>query len=134
VNVDRQRLERRDVEGVKAARLQAPARGPFGKLDQGRQKSGERLAGAGRRDEERRASGVRLVEEGQLMLARRPAPIRKPLRKWFRQEGFLGLQKGHRQGASFPAAAAQGWGVRVIKPSILSLPGLTGQSSNPLLC
>ena len=47
-------------------------------LHQGRQKAGQRLAGAGRRDQQRRAVVAGLCQQRQLMLARRPAARGEP--------------------------------------------------------
>ena len=79
-DVDRERLQRRDVERVQAA---CPARacvpggaavdGASRQLDQRRQEAGERLAGAGRRDQQGGAAGARLASSAKLMGARRPA-------------------------------------------------------------
>ena len=51
------------------------------------------------------------------MLARRPARISKPLRERFRQRGIVGKRKGHREGTSFPVAAAQGWNRPIVRGS-----------------
>ena len=60
-DVDRERLQRRDVERVEAAPPSARAargvRPRVRQLDEARQEAGQRLAGAGRRDEQRRAAG-----------------------------------------------------------------------------
>ncbi len=50
-NVDRERLQGRDVEGVEAIASGLPF-GQLRKLDKARQEAGERLSRAGRRDEE----------------------------------------------------------------------------------
>ncbi len=94
-DVDRERLERRDVERVQAAaalhaapggddataRARPPRAASRGQLHQGRQKSRQRLAGAGRRDQQRRAVLARLGQQRQLMLARRPAARGEPFWK-----------------------------------------------------
>ena len=98
-NVDGQRLQRRDVEGVQAAGalhtaaggdevlLAAAFRsGGSGKLHQRRQKPGQRLAGAGRRNQQRRAVIARLCQQCQLMLARRPAARGEPAAEAVRQQ------------------------------------------------
>ena len=55
-DVDRQRLQRRNVESVQAAAaVGAPA---LGKADEARQEPGQRLAGAGRGDEQGRAAAA----------------------------------------------------------------------------
>ena len=54
-------------------------------LHQRRQKSRQRLAGAGRRDQQHRAAGARLRQQLELMRARRPAAACEPARKRFRQ-------------------------------------------------
>ena len=85
-DVDRERLQRRDVEGVQTAgALHAAAGGDEvllaaafrsggrRQLHQCRQKSGQRLAGAGRRNQQRRTVVAGLCQQRQLMLARRPA-------------------------------------------------------------
>ena len=87
-DVHRQRLQRRDVERMQsaAAGYAAPGRRELcrglrsgrAEFHQRRQKSGQRLARAGRRDQQRRAIGLRLRQQVELMRARRPAPRRKP--------------------------------------------------------
>ena len=86
-DVDRERLERRDVEGVQAAGAADAAAGgdeflarrrfcrrqAGTQLHQRRQKSRQRLAGAGRRDQQRGAAGAREPQQFELMRARRPA-------------------------------------------------------------
>ena len=90
-DVDRERLQRRDVERVQALRAADAAAGGD-ELCRGfvrrvrtarpaRQKAGERLAAAGRRDQQRRAAGARLRQQFELMRARRPAALREPARK-----------------------------------------------------
>ena len=73
LNVDRQRLQRRDIEGVE----------PLGRLlDQFRKRgeeAGERLARAGRGNEQRVPTGAALGEHVELVAARRPAPRREPV-------------------------------------------------------
>ena len=60
LDVDGQRLERRDVERVDAAmRFAGPALRAGGQLGQRRQEAGQRLAGAGRRDQQHRLAGLR---------------------------------------------------------------------------
>ena len=54
-------------------------------LHQRRQKSRQRLAGAGRRDQQHRAAGPRLGQQLELMRARRPAAAREPARERLRQ-------------------------------------------------
>ena len=110
-DVDGERLQRRDIEGVQAAgALDAAAGGDDalaicrqwrGKLHQRRQKSRQRLAGAGGRDQERRAAVTRLRQQRQLMLARRPAARGEPFLKTVRQQrsrrrGRVGKEIGRR--------------------------------------
>jgi hypothetical protein len=61
-------------------------RGEGRQLHQGRQESGERLAGAGRRDQERGTIVAGLCQQFKLMLARRPAAAREPSTKTIRQQ------------------------------------------------
>ena len=90
-DVDGERLQRRDVEGVEAAgALHAAAGGDEalladvalrngrGQLHQRRQKSGQRLAGAGRRDQQRGTVVAGLCQQRELMLTRRPAARGEP--------------------------------------------------------
>src|SRR5262245_11701024 len=103
-DVDRQRLERRDIERVQPALAAKVAAGGdelaglrlprgtsawaangFVELHQARQEARQRLAGAGRRDQQHRAAGTRLGEQLELVLAWRPAAARKPAGKRFRQ-------------------------------------------------
>ena len=55
-------------------------------LHQRRQKSGQRLAGAGRRDQQRRAVVAGFCQQRQLMLAGRPAAAGEPAQKRFGQQ------------------------------------------------
>ncbi len=73
LDVDRQRLERRDVERVELLG------GLRGQRDQAGQEAGERLAAAGRRDQQRRAAGMRRLEEGELMGVGLPATPGEPV-------------------------------------------------------
>jgi len=57
-------------------------------LHQGRQKPRQRLAGAGRRDQQRGRILAGLCQQRQLMLARRPAARREPLKEAFGQQGL----------------------------------------------
>ena len=73
VNVDRERLERRDVEGVESFdRL-------LGQLADRRKESGQRLAGAGRRNQQSAAPAPRQLQHLQLMPARLPAFRSEPV-------------------------------------------------------
>jgi hypothetical protein len=58
-------------------------------LHQRRQKSGQRLAGAGGRDQQRRAVVAGFFEQRQLVLARRPAARGKPSAENLRQQGIV---------------------------------------------
>ena len=64
---------------------------PLGRAQfhQRRQKTRERLAGAGGRDQQRRAVVAGFFEQRQLMLARRPAARGKPATELIRQQGFV---------------------------------------------
>ncbi len=75
LDVDRERLERRDVE-----RVEALARS-LDQLGQGRQEAGERLARAGGGDEQCVLAGVRGVEHIELVLPGAPAATREPIGK-----------------------------------------------------
>ncbi len=59
--------------------------GVAAQLHQARQKSGQRLAAAGRRDQQHRAAGLRLGQKLQLVCARRPAAAGEPAREHLRQ-------------------------------------------------
>ena len=66
-------------------------------LHQRRQKSRQRLAGAGRRDQQHRAAGARLRQQFELMRARRPAALREPARERLGQRRVFGaFEDGHR--------------------------------------
>ena len=82
LDIDRQRLQRRDIEGV-----QALARA-FRQVDQAGQETGQRLAAAGRRDQQ----GVRAVPRGlqhlDLVGVGRPAAIGEPAQEVGRQQGL----------------------------------------------
>ena len=73
LDVDRQRLQRRDVERVEAvARI-------IDQVGKGRQETGQRLAGAGRGDQQDVVTVPRGVEHRQLVPPRRPAATGEPL-------------------------------------------------------
>jgi hypothetical protein len=88
-DIDRQRLQRRDVEGVETA----PAPPGFGQLDEARQKAGERLAGARRGDEKDGAPCPGALQELELVRPCSPAARREPLVKARRQERLRGLPR-----------------------------------------
>ena len=92
-DVDGQRLEGRDVKGVKA-RIRRRG-GLFRQFDQRRQKPRERLAGAGRRDQQDRAPGLRLGQEVELVGAGRPAAAGEPRQKSIGQGRGLDATLGH---------------------------------------
>jgi hypothetical protein len=58
-------------------------------LHQRRQKSGQRLAGAGGRDQQRGAVVAGFFQQRQLMFARRPAARGKPSAEKLRQQGSV---------------------------------------------
>jgi len=58
-------------------------------LHQGRQKAGQRLAGAGGRDQQRGAVVARLLEQRELVRARRPAAAGEPFSETVRQQRRL---------------------------------------------
>jgi hypothetical protein len=72
LHVDRQRLQRRDIEGME------PVGGRLDQVGERRQESRQRLARAGRRDEQRVAPGARGIQHVALVAARRPAPGCEP--------------------------------------------------------
>jgi hypothetical protein len=73
LHVHRQRLERRDVEGVEGV-----AAAGFDEVDQAGEEAGQGLAGAGRGDQQGIAPGSRRGEHLDLVAARRPALCREP--------------------------------------------------------
>ncbi len=83
LDIDGQRLQRRQVQGVDAART--VRRRPFSQLDQARQKAGKRLAAAGRGDQQGVAALPPLLDHRQLMLARGPAAAGEPVGEARRQ-------------------------------------------------
>ena len=110
-NIDRQRLQRRNVQRMQATatpdgatrgnRSRAGRRGRFGQFHQCRQKPGQRLAGAGRCDQQRRAPLPRLVQQRQLMGTRRPAPRREPARENLGQRHRPRIGVGRRHSGKF---------------------------------
>ena len=95
-DVDRERLQRRNVKRVQAVfvplrvvstcpRLRGEVTGA--QLDQTGQKSRQGLATAGRRDQQRRTTGARLGQEFELMRARVPATAGKPAHEDVRKHG-----------------------------------------------
>ena len=85
-NIDRERLQRRDVERVDAAPAERSVLRPFVEGDQRRQETGESLPGSGRRDQQRRPPGPGLCQQFELVRARRPAFRGKPCRERRGQE------------------------------------------------
>ena len=82
---------RRFAEGGEQKSLAMRERTEHTQLHQRRQKSRQRLAGAGRRDQQRRAVVAGLRQQCQLMLTRRPAARREPLKEAVgQQRGRLG--------------------------------------------
>ena len=120
-DVDGERLQRRDIERVQPALAAGtgawrgrwrgwrapwtPLPSPAGEGQpaprellnhQARQKSRQRLAGAGRRDQQHRAAGARLRQQFKLMRARFPAALGKPARKRLGQRDGIGaFENGH---------------------------------------
>ena len=87
LDIDGQRLQRRDVERVDAAPgFAGLALRPIGQIGQRRHEAGQRLAGAGRRDQQHRFSRLRLGQQLDLMRARRPAALREPSYELVRQD------------------------------------------------
>ena len=84
-DIDGQRLERRDIK-----RVQPLARG-FGQLVKGRQKTGQRLARAGRGDQQCRAILAMGVKHRELMVARGPATRFKPFGNRFSYGHLLNI-------------------------------------------
>ena len=106
-DVDCERLERRNVKRmqpalalqVAAARDQLALAGRAcrrgaAEFDEARQKSGERLAAAGRRDQQHGTAGMRLRQKFELMRARNPAASGEPAREYVRQHRGA-LEHGH---------------------------------------
>ena len=73
LHVDRQRLERRDVERVQ------PVGRRLDQLGERRQEAGQRLAGAGRRDQQGAPPGPRRGQHFELVPAHRPALAGEPV-------------------------------------------------------
>ena len=75
-DIDGERLQRRDVEGVDRASRALACRGRRARSVEARQEAGQRLAAAGRRDQQRVAPRPGLREQRQLvgMRAASPAP------------------------------------------------------------
>ncbi len=91
VDVDRERLQGRDVERVK------PFARVFRQIDQRRQEACQRLAAAGRRDQQRVLAGARGLQHGKLMRMRRPAARGEPVPElpWERRgQGVRALRGG----------------------------------------
>ncbi len=82
-NVDRQRLQGRDIQ-----RVQSPARGTLCQLHKRRQKSRQRLAAAGRRNQQGRTPGRHGFQHLKLMAAGLPATSGEPIGKYGRQTGL----------------------------------------------
>ena len=87
LDVDRQCLERRDIEGMNAPFGLAGLRpGAPGKFDKAGQETGQGLAGAGRRNQQGGMPGLQLREQFQLVRPRLPAMAGKPFLERIRQE------------------------------------------------
>lgn len=84
-DVDRQRLQRRDVEGVEPGRLQL-LRPTLREGDEARQEARERLAGARRRHQQGRATRPGDPQEVELVRPGRPAARREPGPERLRQD------------------------------------------------
>ena len=95
LDVDRQRLERRDVERVE------PFRGALDQVDERRQEPRQRLARAGRGDEQGVVAGARGVEHGELVPPRRPGARGEPI--------IDDARKGARQMSLFFEARSSAW-------------------------
>jgi hypothetical protein len=94
-DVDSQRLERRDVEGVQAGTRR------LRKLDQGGQEPGQRLAAARGGDQQCALARPRGTQQRELVRARHPAAAGEPGGEGFRQcshgSGLYGGCRGWRQ-------------------------------------
>ena len=114
-DIRRQRLQRRDVEGVEpGARL-------LGQIAQGGQEPGQRLAAAGRRDQQTGASCLSMGEHLHLMSTQVPAAVIEPAGKFRRQDSriiqrlcarapFLGTRHRLTDTRPPPLAAITGFG------------------------
>ncbi len=95
LDIDRKRLQWRDIEGVNAgeggARRDLAAAGEVG---QRREKAGERFAGAGRRDQQRAFAAFGAGQQFQLMGAGPPALFREPADEGGGQGGGAGFEIG----------------------------------------
>ena len=88
LNIDRQGLQRRDVEGVEAfGRI-------VGEFANRREEPRQSLTGAGRRDQQGATPGPRPLEHVELMPAGPPAPAREPAFDDFGQWEPLGHRTG----------------------------------------
>ncbi len=103
-DVDRERLQRRDVERVHAGRAIAPARA--GQIDEAGQEARQRLARAGGRDEQRALPVAGQRQQVELMTARAPAARGEPACESFRQ-WRLARAAGHRRNLGARESADQ---------------------------
>ena len=79
LDIDGERLQRRDIERVDAAKGRSGRNfSASGEFDQRRQEAGERLARAGRCDQQRAFARLGARQQLQLMVARLPALFREP--------------------------------------------------------
>jgi hypothetical protein len=92
LDVDRERFQRRNVKGVKAAAVRR-----LFEIDQGRQEPRQRLAGSGRRDQKRILPGAGGAQKLHLVRPRRPAPRGKPVQETGRQLEVRTSHKGLHQ-------------------------------------
>ena len=126
LDVDRQRLQGRDIERVEAA----PVAGLLRQFDKARQEAGERLAGAGRRDEQRVLAGLRGSEQLQLVRPRLPAAGREPGQEARRQRGLHRVGSRHHRSLARGRPASHRRGITAIDaPSRTTIPfGFKGSS------
>ena len=90
-NVGRERLQGRDVERVDAAWARAGLVGfAHRQIDEARQETGQRLAGAGRRDEKDRGACLGSAQKIDLVGPWRPAMACEPGKKAIRQDRASG--------------------------------------------
>ena len=108
LDVDRQRLQRRDVEGVHA-RAACWRRGPLGELDQAGQEAGQGLAAAGGRDQQGVAARPSPSPPSPAGARRAPAARLEPVGE-ARRQGGEARRVVHPRAIMFPFCFSQRFG------------------------
>ncbi len=130
-DVDRQRLQRGDIEGMDPVTADRGFLRPVMQGDQRRQESRQRLAGAGGGDQQRRSSGGRPGQKFDLVGPRAPAARGEPRRKRRRQDRLRRFDVGQSGHGHRGNATVAGGPSRTVAAAA---PGRGGRSAGQHLC